>query len=87
MIYQVPSQASLFMLFLMIVFIRACDIEVRLKSKTDKPFKFHLMVESAKYWSDQIIVNGKTETQADGSLSNYHVFRVSFSSSVSFQFK
>ncbi|VDK75061.1 unnamed protein product [Litomosoides sigmodontis] len=76
MVCHVPSHVSLFMLFPMIAFIRACDIQVRLKSETDKPFKFHLVVEAAKYWSDQLIVTGKTERQADGSFSNYHVFHV-----------
>ncbi|KAL3989371.1 hypothetical protein ACH3XW_27400 [Acanthocheilonema viteae] len=64
------------MLFLTVILTKACDIEVRLKSETEKPFQFHLSVESARYWSDRVIVTGKSVTQPDGSLSNYHVFHV-----------
>lgn len=77
MIYQVYSQFFLLILFLVVILTEACDIEVRLKSETEKPFQFHLSVESANYWSDRVIVKGKTIKHSDGSFSNYHVFHVS----------
>uniref|UniRef100_A0A0R3RY30 PUD1_2 domain-containing protein n=1 Tax=Elaeophora elaphi TaxID=1147741 RepID=A0A0R3RY30_9BILA len=74
--YQLLNQFSSFILFLMVILVEACDIEVRLKSETEKPFRFHLSVESAKYWSDRVVVTGKSVKQADGSFTNYHVFHV-----------
>ncbi|CAG9530293.1 unnamed protein product [Cercopithifilaria johnstoni] len=77
MICQVSSQFSLLMLlFLMVMLTKECDIEIRLKSRAEEPFQFHFSSESARYWSDRIVVTGKTVMRSNGSLSNYHVFHV-----------
>lgn len=78
MIRQVLNRFCLFIFSLIIILTETCDIEVRLKSDTEKPFQFHLSVESIKYWSDRIIITGKTAKKPDGSFINYRVFHVSF---------
>ncbi|EFO18710.1 hypothetical protein LOAG_09785 [Loa loa] len=76
MISKISNQYCLFIFLLMIILIETCDVEVRLKSNTEKPFQFHLSVEAVKYWSHRVTVTGKTVKKPDGSFSNYHVFHI-----------
>ncbi|VDM10710.1 unnamed protein product [Wuchereria bancrofti] len=77
MVCKFLNRFCFFVLFLlMTTLVETCDIEIRLKSDTEKPFQFHFSVESIKYWSDLIIVAGKTARKLDGSLSSYHIFHV-----------
>ncbi|VDN08260.1 unnamed protein product [Thelazia callipaeda] len=52
----------------------ACDIEVRLRSETKKPFQFLISVEAAKYHSKRITFNaltGKNQNQ-----TNNYIFHI-----------
>lgn len=66
--------------FLLASVSQGCDIEVRLRSNTNKPFQFHVSAQSAGYWSDRVTVIGKTIERSPllGGNINYHVFHVSF---------
>ncbi|VDK45561.1 unnamed protein product [Gongylonema pulchrum] len=65
---------------LLTVALHGCDVEVRLRSDTTKPFQFQVSAESAGFSSDRVTVTGKTieRPKAKGGNVNYHVFHVSF---------